>query len=229
MKPRLGEEEVRVTKNVAPAQCPHCQNELRGKEQIYYSLNFLHSAELDYLKGLQGVYKEFQLGLSKLFTTQEKDFTRKSGGEKEKEQEKDFLDEFLIEPKSQSPREQLLDDLAWLLEREVPDDPYLYKPWEKALNSISQGVRKHLGKKRFGEACAELAGQAIEKLAGRRGEYPLKNATSPTRPVIELVLGALTDAKKAEARESNEPDHDDPETIAWLAKLKAGTLPYHTD
>jgi len=194
MKPRQGKP-VQIRKDVAPAKCPFCQNELRGKEEIYYSLNFLDSPGLDYLRGLVGATKTFRLGLSNLFSTQDKDNTKEREQEKE-EQKKDTFSSVPL-----SPRERTLNDLSWLLETEVPDDDYLYKPWEKALDSIASGTRKILGKRTFDDDCARAVHGAIESLARKRGGYPLKDATSPTRPVIELVLKTVKNGnEQAQAR-----------------------------
>jgi len=160
----------------------------------------------------------------------EKDTLERNLG-KEKNGKEESFSAYLKMPAPQSPREQLQRDLAWLLEAEVPDDPHRYKPWEKATDSIAADVRKALDKQLFDEECAMLVHRAIERLAGRRNEYPLKNATSPTIPVIELILREAR-APQGDTRAPQgvvmrtisgwtAPDLNDPEIKKWKEKRDA--------
>ena len=171
MKPRKGKESVTVTKNVAPARCPYCQNELRGKEHLYYSLNFLHSNDLDYLKGLHGVYKHWKLGLSKLFNTQEKEVTRKSDQEKvvqEKAtnrppvQPRDYLDLVMetkaAQDKLKHPITYLSEVVAKLLGlRKVPNHKY-DELWSNPLGDLLEQVDGDVDKVEVALRAAVLEG-----------------------------------------------------------------------
>lgn len=166
MKARLAKKEITVSKNVAPSQCPYCQNRLRGKEQIYYSLTFLDSPTLEYLQGLQGVYKEFKLGLSKLFSTQEKDTTGKSNQEKQgAKPPQAFLSEymnllsFLSQNKNRKKAMAAARSFYLLCFGDGADAP--------GYGAIGQAVKKAGGAGRFAEFC-------LLAMAARPTGSPLK-------------------------------------------------------
>jgi len=88
MKPRQSTGAQVVEVDSAPATCPYCLAKLRGREHIYYSLNFNTEDSFDLLRNLGGSYHTFLDRVQKKFhsergddgqgSVQEQD---KSGGE----------------------------------------------------------------------------------------------------------------------------------------------------
>lgn len=102
---------------------------------------------------------------------------------------------FLRREEPQSDRERILYALSEALQMPLPSDEYLYRVWERGLDSLIRNCRDLAGKRQLD---AEFAKEIIAAIQQAQGHWSFKKAHTPTA----VVVAAITDAFRASRRKA---------------------------
>jgi len=218
-KTRHGEGTTKIRE--VPERCPHCQNKLRGNYCAEYSLNWLDD-EKTTKESLEVTTTPLVVApTTRLVVDPLRDSLSPTT--------QLVLTEELTEERY---TEELLQQSA---EKPKPESrnnhyPIALREYEKMFGLLGGALQCE----RFGDLWDDFPSLQIHEYARGQMYKAMMRDEKPVSPNLRYYAKCLetgnqrnwVEAKKAEARESNEPDREDPEVIAWLAKMKAGELAY---